>query len=65
MHRPPYRGTVHCLLKMLKDGGFAAWFKGLGTKVVHIVLMAAFMFVAYEKIAQVRVMMMMMMMIMI
>ena len=65
--RPEFKGTLHCLMKMLKLQGFSSWlvignallvakgsrFKGMGTKIVTIVLMAAFTFVAYERILEV------------
>ena len=52
--RVPYTSTLQCLRKLLREGGIGTWFKGLETKIVLIVLMTAFMFVAYEKIVQVR-----------
>jgi hypothetical protein len=64
---PEFRGTLHCLMKLLRDGGIEAWsvcsyaclqsdhgrFKGLTSKIIHIVLVTAFGFVAYEKIVAV------------
>ena len=32
-HRPPYRGTLHCLARMLEEGGVQSWFKG--ARVTH------------------------------
>lgn len=49
---PQYRGTLDCILSLYKQGGFGALWKGLDTKLVQTILMAAFMFLTYEKISR-------------
>lgn len=45
-----YRGTMDCLLKLLKRGGFKEWYTGIRAKLLQTVLTSAFMFLTYEQI---------------
>eukprot|EP00818_Percolomonas_sp_WS_P009815 CAMPEP_0117455220 /NCGR_PEP_ID=MMETSP0759-20121206/11242_1 /TAXON_ID=63605 /ORGANISM="Percolomonas cosmopolitus, Strain WS" /LENGTH=335 /DNA_ID=CAMNT_0005248507 /DNA_START=21 /DNA_END=1029 /DNA_ORIENTATION=+ len=49
--RLPYKNTIDCLMRLLKNEGLVrGWFKGFSVKFTQTVLMAAFHFLAYEKI---------------
>lgn len=45
-----YRGTLDCLLKLLKRGGLKEWYTGIRAKLLQTVLTSAFMFLTYEQI---------------
>lgn len=46
-----YKNTLDCLIQMFQADGFYGWYKGLNVKLLQTVLMAAFHFLAYEKVA--------------
>jgi len=46
-----YHSTITFLLHILKKDGFMGWFNGLNAKLLQTILMAAFHFLCYEKIA--------------
>lgn len=46
-----YQNTLDCLIQMFQADGFFGWYKGLNVKLLQTVLMAAFHFLAYEKVA--------------
>lgn len=50
-HKAP-ESTVEFLISVLKTDGFFGWFKGLNVKLLQTILMAAFHFAVYEKIAE-------------
>lgn len=45
-----YKGTMHCLIQLYKNGGWTALFHGMDAKLVQTVLTAALTFCTYEQI---------------
>lgn len=47
-----YTGTMDCLVQTLRMDGFTGLYRGMVAKLYQTVLVAAFQFMAYEKIIQ-------------